>query len=86
LFGILWSEVLAAKKKSLDPLIVAKLKVPDPLVCNACPDEPSAFGKVKPSKTIFPEPLGVIVILPFAASVIVIVPELVPELVSKTKS
>jgi hypothetical protein len=33
-----------------------------------------------------PVPFGAMFILPFAPSVIVIVPELVPELVSKTRS
>ena len=35
---------------------------------------------------MFPDPFGVRVIFPFAASVIVIVPEFEPEFVSKTKS
>ena len=64
----------------------AKDKVPDPFVFKNVSADPSAFGKVKPSRTMFPEPFGVIAILPFAPSVIVITPELVPEFVSKVKS
>ena len=48
----------------------AKDKVPDPFVFKNVSADPSAFGKVNPSRTIFPEPFGVIAILPFAASVI----------------
>jgi len=47
--------------------------------------DPSAFGKVNPSRTMFPEPFGVIVILPLAASTIVIVPESVPLFVFNVK-
>ena len=47
---------------------------------------PSAFGKVSPSRTIFPDPFGVIVILLLAASWITIDPELVPLFVFKVKS
>ena len=43
-------------------------------------------GFVLPPISTTPVPFGVAVIDPFAPSVIVIVPELVPELVSKIKS
>ena len=43
-------------------------------------------GLVLPPTTNSPVPFGVAVIAPFAPSVIVILPEFVPEFVSKTKS
>ena len=43
-------------------------------------------GFVLPPITTSPVPFGVAVIAPFAPSVIVILPEFVPEFVSKTKS
>jgi len=43
-------------------------------------------GFVLPPTTTSPVPFGVAVIAPFAPSVIVIVPEFVPEFVSKVKS
>ena len=43
-------------------------------------------GLVLPPISTKPVPFGVAVIFPFAPSVIVIVPELVPEFVSKIKS
>ena len=46
----------------------------------------SVPGFVLPPTTTVPVPFGVAVIAPFAPSVIVILPEFVPEFVSKTKS
>ena len=39
---------------------MSKLKVPEPLVTNACPLVPSAAGKVKASIVTVPEPFGCI--------------------------
>ena len=62
-------EVLTACH-DVPPDTSAKDKVPDPFVFKKLSADPSAFGKVNPSRTMFPEPFGVIVMLPLAASVI----------------
>jgi hypothetical protein len=78
------SEVFTACQ-SVPPDTAAKDKVPDPFVFKNVSADPSAFGKVNPSRTMFPEPFGVIVMLPLAPSTIVITPEFVPLLVSNIK-
>ncbi len=35
-------------------------KLPEPSVDKSCPEDPSAFGNLIPSKFILPEPFGVI--------------------------
>src|SRR5210317_838296 len=71
--------------QDVPPDTSAKDKVSDPFVFKNVSADPSAFGKVNPSRTMFPEPFGVIVILPLAASTIVIVPESVPLFVFNVK-
>ena len=57
-----------------DDETVAKLNCPEPSVCKNWLAEPSAVGKLIPSKTILPLPFGVIVISPFVFSEVMALP------------
>ena len=54
----------------MPPETAVQDKTPEPFVFKNVSADPSAFGKVNPSRTMFPEPFGVIAMLPLAASVI----------------
>ena len=61
-------------------------KFPVPLEVNVDVAPESPMVTSSPANWTFPVPFGVMAIWPFAPSVIVIVPELDPELVSKVRS
>ena len=66
------------------PVVNVSVPAPFEFITAAAPESPTV--NVSAEATTSPVPFGSRVMFPFAPSVIVIVPESVPELVSKTKS